>query len=147
MKKVFLMSLVLLYGLTINAQEISVSKPIKVFYKSGDQVIQTLGKGDGVVFMFQDERYDHIDAIESVLFENKEKMLYFFKKLEEVQLAPKTEKSVDVSVVMNDHVLNKKEVKIVRYGSKQFVTNVYVGSAFSIIPKTYLKKLMKKINQ
>ncbi len=147
MKKVFLMSFVLLYGLIINAQEISVSKPIEVFYKSGDQVIQTLGESDGVVFMFQDERYDHIDAIESVNFENKEKMLYFFKKLEEVQLAPKTEKSVDVSVVMNEYVLNKKEVRIVRYGNKQFVTNVYVGKAYTIIPKTYLKKLMKKISE
>lgn len=130
-----------------NAQEIKTSKPVKTFYKSGDQIIQTLPEGDGVVFMFQDERYDHIDAIESVIFEDKEAMIYFFEKVNEVQQSPKTEKTVDLTVSMNEHVLNDEDVSIIRRGSKQFVTYIYVDNAYSIIPKTYLKKLLKKIKE
>lgn len=146
MKNLTLMSIVFLFSLTVTAQEISSSKPIETFYKSLDQKIQTTSDGQQVVFLFQDGRFNQIDVIESVNFKDKETMQYFFDKVNEVQSAPKTEKTVDLSVIMNEHVLNKKEVKIVRLGSKQFVTYVYVGDAFTIIPKTYLKKLLKKIN-
>jgi hypothetical protein len=147
MKNYLLLFLAFTFFVTTNAQEITTSKPIKTFYKSGDQIIQTLPNGDGVVFMFQDERYDHIDATESVIFKDKEAMLYFFDKVNEVQQSPKTDKTVDLTVSMNDYVLNDEDVTIIRRGSKQFVTYIYVDKAYSIIPKTYLKKLLKKIKE
>ena len=147
MKKYLLLSLAFLCFISLNAQEITTSKPIKTFYKSGDQIIQTLPSGDGVVFMFQDERYNQIDATESVIFKDKEAMLYFFDKVNEVQQSPKTDKTVDLTVSMNDYVLNDEDVTIIRRGSKQFVTYIYVDKAYSIIPKTYLKKLLKKIKE
>ncbi len=147
MRKLLLLNLLFISALSFNAQEIEKSKPIKTFYKSGDQVIQTRASGDGVVFLFQDERYKHIDQISSVNFKDKDAMLHFFDKVKEVQYSAKTEKTVDLTVSMNDFVLNKKDVSIVRFGRKQFVTYIYVGEAYSIIPKTYLKKLIKKINK
>lgn len=147
MKKIILSLCLLTYCIFVNAQEIKTTKPIKTFYKSGDQIIQTLPNGEGVVFMFQDERYDHIDATESVIFKDKDAMLYFFDKVNEVQQSPKTEKTVDLTVSMNEYVLNDEDVTIIRRGSKQFVTYIYVDKAYSIIPKTYLKKLLKKIKE
>lgn len=145
MKKNILTICLLACCLKSISQEIKTSTPVKTYYKSGDQVIKSLPNGDGLVFMFQDERYDHIDALESVLFKNEEAMLYFFNKVNEVQQSAKTKKTVDLTVSMNEYVLNDEDVTIIRKGSKQFVTYIYVGNAYSIIPKSYLKKLLKKI--
>ena len=64
-------------------------------------------------------------------------------------MSPKTDKTVDLSVKMNDVSANieNEEIEIIRRGSKQFVTNIYKGEGFCTLPKTQLKKVMKELRK
>lgn len=76
-------------------------------------------------------------------------MLAFFDKFAEVQNAPKTEKTVDLRVDMTNYSqpLNNEKVEIVRDGKRQFLTYIYVGKAYHVIPKTSLNNFIRKINR
>jgi len=147
MKKIIIVMFALLSIESLSSQEIKISKPSKVFYKSMDQVIETYGEDGKIAFRFQDDRFKQLTVVKYVLFEDKKAMLHFFNKLQEVQMMPKTDKKSDIAVDMSEHVFNKENVRIVRYGFKQFVTYIYIGQAYTIIPKSYLKRLIKKINK
>jgi hypothetical protein len=151
MKKSILLLLILIGGLSINAQELQISKPIKKFYTSmtKDFEVMTTSSGDRVVIRFKDHRYTHITEYEYIYFKDKAAMLHFFKKVEEVQMSPKTEKSVNVTLIMTDYVVGAgtKTVMIVRPGSRQFLTTIYSGSAYFWLPKTRLVKVLKKIRK
>ena len=87
MKKVIVLSLILICGMSVNAQEIKTSKPIKTIYTTmlKDFEIKTSSEGDGYVLKFRDERYVELKEYKYIHFNSKNALMQFFNKLEEVQ--------------------------------------------------------------
>jgi len=152
MKKFYLnLVLSLVFCVSAYAQDIQTSKPIKTYYTSllKDIEVKTTSTGEGIVLSFRDEKYQEIDEFEYIYFEDEEGMLHFFNKVEEVQMSPKTEKSVDVTLDMTEHItkIDNKQLEILRKGNQQWVTYIFYGTAYTVIPKTRLKKIIKKIKK
>lgn len=144
MKKVILMALMFLLTLSFNAQNRSTqkSKPIKTFYKSGDQEIKTTnqGNGDQIRFSFTDKREGHGNAYEAAILKDKEALITFFRKVAEIHA-----NTTDLTVDMDEYVGNEDKVSVVKLSSEPSVVYIYVRGASTAISDKELKRILSKI--